>query len=177
MAHDLASLTTDLIESYGNTAKNIIAAARAGNERAVKAATSRWEAAVAAAPKLSDEVRGNAVSAQQKIGAYYLHGIALSADGADTAVAKAVEIATKGVQQAAANASAFEKATSISALSKLAEATIPAAEAVSKVVGRLESRSSAFAVYAAGGNIARAAQSARKGGRKVRAAVRKATPA
>jgi hypothetical protein len=175
MAQNLASLTTDLIESYGNTAKNIIAAARAGNERALQAAATRWEAAVLAAPKLSAEVRGNAVSAQQKIGAYYLQGITLSTDGADTAVAKAVELATKGVQQAAVNAAAFEKATATTALSKLAEATLPAAEAVSKVVGRLESRSSALAVYAAGGNVARAAQSARKGGRKVRAAVRKAT--
>ena len=43
---NLSSVATAVIESYGNTAKNVISAYRVGNERAVSAMEQRWQAAV-----------------------------------------------------------------------------------------------------------------------------------
>jgi len=148
---NLATVTTDLIECYGNTAKNVITAYRVGNERALNVVGQRWESAVeASAKRLSAEVRDNALAAQKKLGAYYIKGIAFTTTGADAAVSKAVELAAKGVQQVAANASAFQKATGTSALDKIAVAAVPAAVAVSKVAGKIEQQTSLWAKTAAG---------------------------
>jgi hypothetical protein len=142
MNNTLTAVTTDLIESYGNTAKNVINAYRVGNERVVGMMDQRWESAVKATGKrLTTEVRTNALAAQKKLSGYYIKGITLGTDGADTAVAKAVELAAKGVQQVAANAARFEKSTGMTTLNKLAVAAVPAAQAVSKVATRLEKQS------------------------------------
>ena len=42
----LSSVTTDLITSYGNTAKNVINAYRAGGERVADFFEQRWERAL-----------------------------------------------------------------------------------------------------------------------------------
>lgn len=151
MSQSLATVTTDLIESYGNTAKNVIGAYRVGNERALAVVEQQWGKAVsAAAQKLTEEVRTNALSAQKKLGAYYIKGITFTANGAETTVSKAVELAAKGVQQVAANASKFEKATGNQSLTKLAVAAVPAAVSFSKVVGEIEKKSSQWMSAAAG---------------------------
>ncbi len=150
-AKNLSTVTNELIESYGNTAKNVINAYRVGNERAAGFVDHRWAAAVKkAGNRLSAEVRGNAVAAQKKISALYLQGITLSSDGADVAVDKAVALAGQGVKQVAANASRFEKTTGVSALHTLAVAAVPAAQAVTKVATQLESKSGALANRIAG---------------------------
>ena len=43
---NLAAVTTELIETYGNTAKNVITAYRVGNERAISYVDQSWAAAV-----------------------------------------------------------------------------------------------------------------------------------
>jgi len=150
-AKNLATVTTELIESYGNTAKNVINAYRVGNERAVSYVDQSWAAAVKkTGTRLSADVRGNALAAQKKISALYAQGVTLTSDGADLAVNKAVELAEKGVVQVAANASRFEKATGVSALNTLAVAAVPAAQAVTKVAVKLEAQSVALANRVAG---------------------------
>ena len=48
MAHkNLATVTNELIHSYGNTAKNVIHAYRVGNERAAGFVDQRWATVVA----------------------------------------------------------------------------------------------------------------------------------
>ena len=148
---NLATVTNELIESYGNTAKNVINAYRVGNERAVGYVDQSWAAAVKkTGTRLSAEVRGNALAAQKKISALYVQGVTLTSDSADVAVSKAVELAEKGVVQVAANASRFEKATGVAALSNLAVAAVPAAQAVTKVAAKLEAQSGALANKIAG---------------------------
>jgi len=44
-AKNLSTVTTDLIECYGNTAKNVIDAYRAGGERVVTVLEKRWNTA------------------------------------------------------------------------------------------------------------------------------------
>jgi hypothetical protein len=147
----LAAVTTELIASYGNTARNVINAYRLGNERAVVFMDQRFVSALdKAGPRLSEKTRDNALAAEKKLAGYYVRGVELTTDNASIAVSKAVELAGKGVQQVAANAGLFEKATGVTTLSTLANAAMPAAQAVNKVVAQIEARSSALAVKMAG---------------------------
>ena len=149
-AKNLSTDTNELIESYGNTAKNVINAYRVGNERAVAYVDQSWANAVEkTGARLSAEVRGNALAAQKKFTGIYARGVALTTDSADMAVNKAVELAGKGVVQVAANASQFEKVTGVK-LHTLAVAAVPAAQAVNKVVAKIEVQSGVLASKIAG---------------------------
>ena len=177
-AKNLATVTTELIESYGNTAKNVINAYRVGNERAVSYVNQSWAAAVKkTGTRLSADVRGNAVAAQKKITALYAQGVTLTSDGADVAVNKAVELAEKGIVQVAANASRFEKATGVAALNTLAVAAVPAAQAVTKVAVKLEAQSVALANKIAGSSAKVKVASVKRTVTKKAAVVKKAAAA
>ena len=167
---NLATVTNELIESYGNTAKNVITACRVGNKRAVSYVDQSWATAVKkTAPRLNADVRGNAIATQKKITAFYAKGIATTTANADLAVNKAVELAGKGVVQVAANASRFEKSTGVTALSTLAVATLPAAQVVVKAAAKLEVQSGVLAKKIAGSPVKAKATAAK------RAVVKKAT--
>ena len=147
----LATVTNELIESYGNTAKNVINAYRVGNERAAVFMDERFVAALdKAGSRLSSKARKNAVAAEQKLTAYYVRGVEMTSDNAKLVVNKAVELAGKGVVQVSANAGRFEKSTGVTTLSSLATAAVPAAQAVTKVVAKIEARSSELATKLAG---------------------------
>ena len=148
---NLAAVTTELITSYGNTAKNVIQAYRVGNARMTHFVDQRWARAVnRVGTQLTAEIRSNALAAQQKVSGYYSKSVNLTTDGADMAVNKAVEIAGKGVTQVAANASRFEKATGFTALNTLAAAAVPAAVAVTGVATKIEAKSGQLAHRVAG---------------------------
>lgn len=144
MAHQkLATVTNELIESYGNTAKNVINAYRVGNERAVVFMDEAFVSALAkTGTRLSAKARSNAVTAEKKLTAYYAKTVEVTSDNANSVVNKAVELAGKSVVQVAANAGRFEKSTGVTTLSALATAAVPAAQAVTKVVAKIEAKSS-----------------------------------
>jgi hypothetical protein len=176
---NLATVTNELVVSYGNTAKNVINAYRVGNERAVSFVDQSWATAVSkTGTRLSAEVRGNAIAAQKKLSGYYTTGVTLTSDRAEVAVAKAVEFAGKGVEQVAANASRFDKAVGKPAMTTLATAVVPAAVAVSEVAAKLEAQSGALVSKIAGNKVKTAAKktarrtvaTAKKTVRKVKAA-------
>ena len=139
---NLATVTNELIESYGNTAKNVISAYRVGNERAIELMDQGFATALeAAGSRLSARTRYNATTTEKKITAYYAKSVGVTADNATLVVDKAVELAGKGVAQVSANANRFEKSTGVNALSTLAVAAVPAAQAVSKVAVTIEAKS------------------------------------
>ncbi len=148
---NLSTVTNELIASYGNTAKNVINAYRVGNERAVGYVDQSWATAVEkAGTRLSAEVRNNALAAQKRLSGYYAMGVSVTSDNAEIAVSKAIELAGKSVEQVAANASRFEKATGVTALNTFAVAAVPAAQAVTKVAAKIEAQSVALASKIAG---------------------------
>jgi len=148
--NNLTAVTQELIESYGNTAKNIINAYRVGNKRAIGYCDQSWAAAVKkAGSRLSVDARGNALAAEKKVTGLYFRGVEFTSGGADLAVNKAVELAGKGVVQVAANANRFEKATGVK-LQPLAAAAVPVAKVATKVASGLEARCCALANRIAG---------------------------
>ena len=154
-ARNLSTVTTDLIESYGSTAKNMINAYRGGNERVIGFMDQRWENALKkTGAKLKPEVRDNALSAQQQFSTYYIKGISLTTASADTVVDKVVELASKGVHRIAANASHFEKRTGVTVLNRLAVVAAPAVEVVIKLASKLEQKSGLLADKLAGKSAA-----------------------
>jgi hypothetical protein len=151
---NLATVTNELIASYGNTAKNVIQAYRVGNERAAGFVDQRWATVVANnGERLGKTMRGNALAAQKKVTALYVQGVVLTADSAEVAVNRTVELAGKGVEQVAANASRFKKALGVSTLNTLADAAVPAAQAVTKAAAKLEEQSGALVTKLAGKTV------------------------
>lgn len=141
-AKNLSTVVTDLIESYGNTSKNVINAYRTGGERIIGFVEQRWERALeASSPKLTAEVRDNAAAAQKLFGSYYAQSLALATNSCDTVVNQLVKFADQGLQQVAANASRFEEKTGVTALSKLATVAVPVVAVVNKLAARLEEKS------------------------------------
>lgn len=141
-ATNLSSITNDLIASYGNTAKNVIHAYRAGGDRMVDFLEQRWDSAFKeSSPQLTAEVRQNALNAQKVLGSYYAKGVAMTTESAESAVDKFVKFVAEGVEQVAANASRFEEKTGVTALNQLALAAVPAASAAAKLVTQLEQKS------------------------------------
>nr|WP_315489682.1 hypothetical protein [uncultured Rhodoferax sp.] len=172
----LATVTNELIESYGNTAKNVINAYRVGNERAAVFMDEQFVAALEkAGSRLSPKARKSALSAEQKLTAYYVRGVEVTSDNANLVVNKAVELAGKGVVQVSANAGRFEKSTGVTTLSSLATAAVPAAKAVTKVVAKIEAKSGELATKLAGKPVrAKAAKVAKATKTVVKAAPAKA---
>lgn len=153
----LATVTTDLIESYGNTARNVISAYRAGGERVAAFMDQRWETALnKSSDQLAADVRENAQALHDLLNGYYSRGIALSSAGANALVDKAVELAGQGLSQVAANATRFEEQTGMATLRQIAQAAVPAAVAVRNVASQIEVKSGELAEKIAGKPAAKA---------------------
>lgn len=150
-AKNLSTVTTELIESYGKTARNVIHAYRMGNQRVARYVDQRWEKALErSASELRNGARKNAQAAQKSVSGLYLKGVTLTSDGADGVVSKVVEIAGKGVRQWSVNASRFEQRTGWSTLDDLARVAVPAAQAVTSLAEKIEQRSGELANALAG---------------------------
>ncbi|MBS0316522.1 MAG: hypothetical protein JSR49_05300 [Proteobacteria bacterium] len=155
----LSTVMTDLIASYGNTSRNVINAYRTGGERVIDFVEQRWDNALEqSSDKLSAEVRDNAAAAQKLFGSFNAQGLALATNSADTLVNQLVKFVSQGVQRGAANLDRFEEKTGAKVLSRVAQATVPAAEAMAKLAARIEEQSVALVQKIAGEEAPRAAK-------------------
>jgi hypothetical protein len=153
-AKNLSTVATDLIESYGNTAKNVIDAYRAGGERVVTLLEQRWNSALKESrSELTAETAKNARAAQAAFSAYYTKGLTFTTNGAQQVVTQLVKLAETGVERAAANAALFEEKTGASALTTLAAATAPGALALSKLAAQIEQKTAELASKIAGDDV------------------------
>jgi hypothetical protein len=119
-AKNLSTVACDLIESYGNTAKNVIDAYRAGGERVVSVLEQRWDRALKESrSQLTAETVKNASAAQLAFSVYYTKGLTLTTNGAQQVVNQLVKVLEDGVERVAANANAFEEKTGVTTLNTL----------------------------------------------------------
>jgi secreted Zn-dependent insulinase-like peptidase len=153
-AKNLSTVAVDLIESYGNTARNVIDAYRAGGERAVSLLEQRWNSALKQSrSELTAETVKNAAAAQMAFSAYYTKGLNLTTNGAAQVVSQLVKVLEEGVERVAANASAFEEKTGVTTLNTLAAATAPGALALSKLAAQIEQKTADLASKIAGDDV------------------------
>jgi len=147
----LSTVAVAVIESYGNTAINVINAYRVGGERVIGFVDQRFEAAVnTGAARLSEGLRSNLIDAEKRVSGYYARGLQFGTDRAESAVNTAVDLANKGVDRIAANAERFDQATQFGALELINRVALPAATAMSDVVVRIEEGSSQLVKKVAG---------------------------
>lgn len=140
---NLSSVAASVIDSYGNTARNVIDVYRAGGERAIDIVDQRFEAAVnTGAASLGQGLRSNLIDTQQRWSVRCSKGLHLGAERATGAVDAAVDLAHKGARRLAANAERFDQATQLGALEAINRVAMPAAVVVGRFAARIESGSS-----------------------------------
>jgi hypothetical protein len=150
-AKSLSTLTCHMINSYGNTAKNVIHAYRTGGERVVGMLEQRWTRALKQSrPQLAADVAKNATTVQQALHSYSLKGLTRTSAGAQNMVNRMVKLADAGVHAVSVNAARFEDKTGARALSSLAQAAIPGATALSALVSQIERKSAHLVTQVAG---------------------------
>ena len=157
IAKNLSTVATDMIECYGNTAKNVIDAYRAGGERVVTVLEKRWNTALnESRSQLTKEVAKNATAAQLAFSVYYTKGLTQTTKSAELVVSQLVKLAEAGVDQVAANASLFEEKTGLHTLNTMAEVAKPGALVLSQLAAKIEEKSAQLASKIAGGHVATA---------------------
>jgi len=140
---NLSSVAASVIDSYGNTARNVIGVYRAGGERMIGFVDQRFEGVVhRGAAGLRDGLRSNLVHTQQRWSGYCVKSLHYGSERATSAVDAAVDLAHKGVERIAANAERFDQATQLGALEAISRVAMPAAAVVSQFAERIESGSS-----------------------------------
>ena len=176
-AKKLSTVTCHVINAYGNTAKNVIHAYRAGGERVVRMLDRRWNSALKKSrPELATGVAKNAGVVQQVLHSYTLKGLTVTAGGAQTVVNQVVKLADAGVHGLSVNADRFEDKTGAHMLSTLAQAALPSAVALSALAHKIEQKSAHLASKIAGDNVVvTVAKRARTVARKPRKPVAAAT--
>ena len=153
-AKNLSTVATDMIECYGNTAKNVIDAYRAGGERMVTVLEKRWNAAFKESrSQLTKDVAQNASAAQLAFSVYYSKGLTQTTKGAELVVTQLVKLAEAGVERVAANASLFEEKTGLNTLNTIAQVTKPGAVVLSQLAAKIEEKSAQLASKIAGDNV------------------------
>jgi hypothetical protein len=153
-AKNLSTVASDLIESYGNTARNVIDAYRAGGERVVTLLENRWNTALKQSrTELTVETTKNASAAQLAFSVYYTKGLMLTTGSAQQVVDQLVKVAEASVERVAANASMFEEKTGVTTLNTLAKATAPGALVLSKLAARVEQKSALLASKMAANDV------------------------
>ena len=153
-AKKLSTVTCHVINAYGNTAKNVIHAYRAGGERVVRMLDRRWNSALRKSrPELATGVAKNAGVVHQVLHSYTLKGLTVTSGGAQSMVNQIVKLADAGVHGLSVNADRFEDKTGAHLLSNLAQAALPGAEALSTLASRIEQKSAHLASRIAGDQV------------------------
>ena len=153
-AKNLSTVTVDLIGCYGNTAKNVISAYRAGGERVVTVLEKRWDAAFKESrSQLTQDVAKNASAAQLAFSVVYTKGLAQTTKGAELIVNQLVKLAEASVERVAANASRFEEKTGFQTLSSIAQVSKPGVVALSELAAKVEEKSALLASKIAGSSV------------------------
>ena len=153
-AKNLSTVATDLVGCYGNTAKNVIDAYRAGGERVVTVLEKRWNSALKESrSQLAGDVAKNASAAQLAFSTYYSKGLTQTSKGAELVVSQLVKLAEAGIERVAANASLFEEKTGLNTLNTIAEVTKPGAVVLSQLATKIEEKSAQLASKITGNNV------------------------
>lgn len=158
---NLSTVANEVIQSYGITVINVINSYRFGGERVLGFVDERFAIAVnRGAALLRKDLRSNLIGKQQRFSGYYVKGLRLGAERAESVVGVAVDLAGKGVNMVSANAERFE--VSADAIDMINRVARPAANVVHQVVGRIEKGSSMLVKLVSGKDLPAKAVATRK---------------
>jgi hypothetical protein len=129
-ANSLTVVTIDLIETYGNTVRNVLGIYGASNERAIDYLNQGLNGVL----KLDKPII---------VGDLYSKGVAFTAEGAEKVFAQVVAVATKSVERLSANANSFVEKAIFGTTNQISQIALPIARKVSVLATQLEQRSGA----------------------------------
>jgi hypothetical protein len=159
----LSSVANDVIAAYGITATNVINSYRFGGERLVAFVDGRFADVVErGVPALGKGVRTNLIDTQQRVSGYYVKGVHLGTERAQSVVGTAIDLAAKSVSLIATGAERLDRATGLNALDTLNRVAMPAATVVSQIAERLEEGSSELVKRVSGTRMPAKAVATRK---------------
>lgn len=148
---NLSSAATQVIQAYGITATNVINTTRFGGERVIGFVDQRFASVLnGSGSALGKGTRSSLIDNQQRVSGYYVKGLRLGTDRAQSAVGVAVDLATKGVSLVASNAKRIERSANINALDTINRVAMPAATLLVNVAERLEEGSGELVKRVAG---------------------------
>ncbi len=160
---NLSTVATQVIEAYGITATNVINTYRFGGERVIGFIDQRFASAMdRSASALSKGTRSTLVDGQQRVSGFYVKGLHLGTDRAQSVVGVAVDLATKGVSLVASNATRLDRRTNLNALDKLNRVVMPAASLLNSVAAGIEEGSTELVKRVAGQSMPAKAIATRK---------------
>lgn len=160
---NLSSVASEVINTYGITATNVINSYRFGGERFIGFVDNRFADAVnRGASVLRKDLRSNLIDTQQRMSSYYVKGVHFGTERAQGFVGVAVDLANKGVGIVAANAERLDRATKLNALETLNRVAMPAASIVVKLAEKIEEGSSKLVTRVAGSAVPAKAVATRK---------------
>lgn len=166
-AQQLSTVTYDVIVSYGNTAKHVVNAYRAGGERVAGLLEQSWDRAFAQSrAQLSAETAKNAQAAKHLVGGYYSKSLSVTSDSATDVIAQLVKLAGGGVERALAGAEKVQAKTGFKTIDTLAQATLPGAVALCTLASTVEKQTAVLARKVAGDSVTYMAKRAAKRGTK-----------
>ena len=148
---NLSTVATQVIETYGITATNVINSYRYGGERIVEFFDERFASVVeGSAPALSKGTRSGLIDSQRRVSGFYVKGLHFGTDRAQSVVGVAVDLATKGVSIVASGATRLDRSANLNALDQLNRVVMPAATLLSNVAERIEEGSSKWVTRVSG---------------------------
>ncbi|MFT5933599.1 MAG: hypothetical protein ACI9M6_000643 [Hydrogenophaga sp.] len=160
---NLSTVATQVIEAYGITATNVINTYRFGGERVIGFIDERFALVMdRSGSMLSTGTRSNLVGGQQRVSGFYVKGLHLGTDRAQSVVGVAVDLATKGVNLVASNATRLDRRTNLNALDKLNLVVMPAASLLNSVAAGIEEGSTELVKRVAGESMPAKAIATRK---------------
>jgi hypothetical protein len=140
---NLSTAATQVIEAYGITATNVINTYRFGGERVMGFIDDRFASVVdRGASVLGSSTRSTLIDGQQRVSGFYVKGLQIGTDRAQSMVGVAVDLASKGVSLVASNASRLDRRAKLNALSRINRVAMPTANVLVTVAERIEEGSS-----------------------------------
>jgi hypothetical protein len=171
---NLSTVATQVIGAYGITATNVINTYRYGGERVVGFIDEGFASVVnRSGPMLSKDLRASLLDKQQRVSGFYVKGLHLGTDRAQSVVGVAVDLATKGLGVVASNARRLDRSANLNALDRLNRVAMPAATLLNSVAAGIEEGSTELVKRVAGKQMPVKAVATRK----LNAAKRKAATA
>jgi hypothetical protein len=160
---NLSTVATQVIEAYGITATNVINTYRFGGERVIGFIDERFALVMdRSGSMLSNGTRSTLVGGQQSVSGFYVKGLHLGTDRAQSVVGVAVDLATKGVNLVASSATRLDRRTNLNALDKLNLVVMPAASLLNSVAAGIEEGSTELVKRVAGESMPAKAIATRK---------------
>ena len=160
---NLSTVATQVIGAYGITATNIINTYRFGGERVIGFIDERFASVMdRSGSMLSNGTRSTLLGGQQRVSGFYVKGLHLGTDRAQSVVGVAVDLATKGVNLVASSATRLDRRTNLNALDKLNLVVMPAASLLNSVAAGIEEGSTELVKRVAGESMPAKAIATRK---------------